>query len=609
MATWTLEFKSLAGVSCQLTITSNGSGGGTLTGADVPFIMDEDNSTSLLNVIRTSTGVIRLVETYNGELDGLRPTTNTSHAVEFYYGNELQFSGYIQPSNYESEWVEAPRIMEFAVASPLSLADSTYFGVIDPPRQLTIKEVMAEICAKMGATYFTYPVESGVSIDDKINSLVLCPYNSKYPENREEEDIFAPQPVSYGIEGICRAYRWICHDEPDNIVFVPASGYATSFLKVNASSGSTTQLTRSDIDLNNYTVVSDAGTESTIMPLSKVTIKYDGHIPTCHLPFDHCSWTGVIAPSGTFVNVPDEHFSCGFLRLETDEIEGYYYDSTRIINDNLEDYGAYLVSGGMGDDLTEQLLIRMSISWVGYGVFLSFKFYDHPVGDLILKMRWKWTNGTGGLSDLGNPSRPSLLGPLVIQAVINCGDYHYTGAGVYPYWTTSISPSYNYYVPIELKDNGDFECYIHDCPNDIPLTIGLAIPMGKDQIRPIIDGEPFAIDNFSIEPAKTRFAKYTEPVDNSDVVVNTTPAVDEASVSFPLTFWRRNSNMIGDGNKVGKPDMSHVLSTRHCVRPDLQYQSSQFHLDSYQLDGMNYIIIGYSLDPINDKFTPTLIQI
>jgi hypothetical protein len=67
--------------------------------------------------------------------------------------------------------------------------------------------------------------------------------------------------------------------------------------------------------------------------------------------------------------------------------------------------------------------------------------------------------------------------------------------------------------------------------------------------------------------------------------------------------------MIGSGNEVGKPNMSHMFSTRHCVRPDLQYQSSQFHLDRYQLDGMNYIIIGYSLDPINDKFTPTLLQI
>lgn len=617
MATWTLNFKSLAGVSCQLTITSSGSGGGTLTGADVPFLMDEDNSTSLLNVIRTRTGVIRLVETENGELDGLRPTTNTSHAVEFYYGNDLQFSGYIQPSNYESEWVEAPRILEFAVASPLSLADSTYFYEYDPPRQLTIKEVMEDICARMGVTYFTYPVESGVSINDKINSLVLCPYNSKYPESRrypiippaEEEPIFTPMPVSYGIEGICRAYRWICHDEPDNIVFVPASGYATTFRKVNASSGTTTQLTRSDINLDSYTVVSDAGTESTIMPLSKVTIKYDGYIPTCRLPFDHCSFTGVIAPSGSFGNVPDNSFSCGFLHLETDEIEGYYYYSTRIINDNLEDYGAYLVSGGMGDELTEQLLIKMNNGWCGQGVFLTFKFYDHPVGDLILKMRWKWTDTNGGLSDLGNPTRPALFSPVIIHALIDCGGYHYTGNGVYPYWTTSYYPSYDYYVPVELKDNGDFECYIHDCPNDIPLTIGLAIPLNSQNLPPVANGEPFAIDNFSIEPAKTRFAKYTEPVDNSDVVQNTTPAVEEASVSFPLTFWRQNSNMIGSGNEVGKPNMSHMFSTRHCVRPDLQYQSSQFHLDRYQLDGMNYIIIGYSLDPINDKFTPTLLQI
>jgi len=614
--TWTLNFESLTNVACTLTITtSSGSGSYSLTGADVPFVMNENDSTSLLDVVRTRSGVIRLVETYQGELDGLRPTTNMSHRVQFTYGSSLQFDGYIQPSDYESEWIASPRILEFPVASKVMLADSLTFPVYLEPKYITIRDVIDTICNMLGIEYFTYP--QATSLTSEINSLVIVPYNPQFPSDRPNEDIWAPRSLLYGIEGICRAYGWICFDEPNNLVFVPAKRAAsnTVYKKVKVSTGTASQIYIDSVNLDNYTLMSDAGTESIILPLNKVEIKYDGEFPTCVLPFDHTVFTNVIAPAGTFGNLPANHFSCGFLQLQTTEIEGYLYYSNYIDNDKLRDYGAYMVSGGMGDELTEQILIKMALSWAGAGTILKFNFFDHPTGDIIMKMKWKWSN-TEKLSDLGTPSRG--LGMSITWAVkVDCGDYHYTGNGASPWWTTSLSPSYTYQMDVPLKDNGEVEFYIHQCPITGPLSVYLSLPLrpGEGLINNcgIVDGDLFSIESITIEPAKMRFDKYREPKNKSDIVENSTVAPYDASVTFPMTFWRGNNHFISESENAsvqsGKPDMSHMFVTRHCVKPDLRFQESNFHIDEYELDGIDYRIIGYSLDPINDKFTPILLEL
>lgn len=617
--TWTLNFKSLTNVSCTLTIeTSSGSGSYDLTGASTPFVMDENASTSLLDVVRTRTGVIRLYETIddynNGVFDNLRPTTNTSHKVTFYYGSSLQFVGYIQPSDYESDWIAAPRILEFPVASPVSIADSVKFdksvwlGIQTGTDDLYIgiRDVLDRICEGLDIEYYTVP--SNLSLTTKINTTAIIPFNPQFPNDRENEELFAPQSLMYAIEGICRAYGLICYDEPNNLLFVPAKRATYSYKKIKESNWSTTTISIGSVDLDNYQLVSNAGTEQVILPMSKVEIKYDGEIPKCNLPYDHTEFFK-IQPSGTFGNQPQDQFSCAFLHLLDNEIEGNIYYDTTIVNDELQDYGAYLVCGGKGDNMTEQMLLKMALSWAGsYGVFLTFNFYDHPTGDIVVKMHWLWAQDQK-LSHLGNEARtPSSLTDVTFAASIDCGGYYYTGNSS-AYWSTSASQRNQLDIP--LKDNGDIEFYIHDCPADGPLKIGLSLPFVSGRLNNcgIFDGELFSIDSFSIEPAGRRFDKYREPVNKNDVVENSEPSPYDASVTFPFNFWRANSHLIGSVVQSGKPDMSHMFQPRHCVKPDFRMQISDFHIDEYHLDGKYYRIVGYSLDAANDKFTPTLLEL
>ena len=77
-----LDFKSLRNKDCQVLVYVEGYTGTAvtaLTGTANPFEYEEDNDTDLLHFVRFRTGYLRVREETFGELDGLQPTTITSH--------------------------------------------------------------------------------------------------------------------------------------------------------------------------------------------------------------------------------------------------------------------------------------------------------------------------------------------------------------------------------------------------------------------------------------------------------------------------------------------------------------------------------------------------
>ena len=136
---WRLQFKSQNGTGCLVNIYEEGYTGSsadtTKTGANVPFAVEsgvtalngasdpfeynEGDSEDLLNdIIRYRTGYIRVVEDNFGDLDEIFPSINTDRYVEFYYGDTLDFVGYIQAQAFDNEWAPGPRIVELPVIGP-----------------------------------------------------------------------------------------------------------------------------------------------------------------------------------------------------------------------------------------------------------------------------------------------------------------------------------------------------------------------------------------------------------------------------------------------------------------------------------------------------------
>lgn len=229
---WTIPFKSLNGVACRVDIYNEGWTGSVtelsinnanapgVAGADT-FFYEEGNSDNLLDFIRIKTGYINLVETTFGGLNALMPKSDMENYVEFYYGSELNFTGYIQTFNPSNDWVSSPRKFRIPVKSPLGLIDGIRIDTPSTPSPVSIGTYLARILVKLNAGY-TKVIMPDIDTDvtAKIYSMLIDTWNEEY--NYDIDD--TQNPITHGylktiLEGICNMCGWILHDTPDALVF------------------------------------------------------------------------------------------------------------------------------------------------------------------------------------------------------------------------------------------------------------------------------------------------------------------------------------------------------------------------------------------------------
>lgn len=228
---WTLSFKSIDNVDCHVDILKEGFTGAViqLVGADNPVEWQEDDDSDLLKFVRIKTGYIRVVEDTFGQLNALYPANDTDHFVRVYRGSNLLFSGYMQATAINQQFVSAPRVLEFAIQSPLAVAKDTYFNTHHLDETLTAADIIKEACTKLSPDYTSviFPrsdASTSPSLrpwDTRFNAVNICPYKDKecyFPENAETptETISA---LDF-IESVCSTFGWHLHDLPHALMFV-----------------------------------------------------------------------------------------------------------------------------------------------------------------------------------------------------------------------------------------------------------------------------------------------------------------------------------------------------------------------------------------------------
>ena len=634
MADFILNFNStFSNVDCSLHIHSEGGSGTTyLTGADEPFTIDEDDSTSLLDVIRNRTGIIRVVETSSGELAGLYPTSLTSHSVTFYYGNELFFSGYLQPTNSESPWTGCPRILEFPVTAGLGLLDSFNFDTIDistKPR-VSLREIITMVCSALGYRYYCVPSGYNTILDRTVNALAICPFNSNFANDRDNEPVFSPKTLRYGIEGVCRAMGWMlyeqCYDGDTMLLFKPFVDTGV-YIRIDTQSSLDQTMPQSpDVTLTESMLMSDQGSETLIRPLKQVDVQYDGeYVESKQLPFERTTIGVIDGQDQEFVK---EMFSCIFLHPTTDEVTGYYIDTPNRIERAsstsavFNDYGVNMTYSGIGSSLKNQMLISFKVDgsqseWPRSGTFMGFKFYEYPFGDVQVHMHISRTAflmfdhiETLGVGNIDG-SRD-----LTFRVYAKCGGLYFDCHNLA--WTSSAN-----ITPIPAKfdtDTGDVDFFIKDVPIIGPLELRFALPRTPDINRVndcgLQDKEVFSIDSFTISKKLGILTSYSSRKTNRDIVKPASGSLasdspDSASVSFPFTFWRENTHQIGDIQKAGMPEFDYMFETKQLIKADFKLSGriDTLHMDNYVLDGGTYKVLSYSFNPIRDTYRLSLMSL
>ena len=307
-----LQFQSLNGTGCLVNVYVEGASSSAdttktgldvpfqvetgvteLTGTDEPFTFEEDDSDSLLDFIRTKTGYINVVEQNVGDLDGLMPTSKTSHFIEAYYGSQKVFVGYLQPQTFDNDWAAGPLERSFPFTSPLGLLDDFKFTPPSSPALVTLGSLMTEIVNGLNAGY-THVISpkpynsSNETItnyfpwDGKIFSLSMCPYNANFGPLSQAADLYSPKTYKEFVEGICKCFGWLVHDDGTKIVFQDVGQGRTtvarqytianltafaSYDSLSKSSASTWHLYMEDFN--------DDSALSLVRPLSKLTLRYD----------------------------------------------------------------------------------------------------------------------------------------------------------------------------------------------------------------------------------------------------------------------------------------------------------------------------------------------
>lgn len=293
---WQIQFMSLNGTSCHVDIYKESSETLEviqLTGSSNPFYYDEDNGKDLLQRIRYRTGYIQVIEHSYHELEELIPESDASRYIEFYYGDRLDFVGYIQTQEQSSNWADFPRVWKLPVMSPLGLLGGITFGEsqfsaaaiknINNP----LSYVLYVMCQMTGVTYdrIYFPNSNGIRLNGYVNWNLFAPRNEDFWEGTLPVAMSNPRynymTWNQILESLCDIYDWVCHDIPGGLIFTNF-GYTGEYMEMQVHNGSYgNEGTSAFVGSTEYpfynlfSLASDRGKEMLIQPIRKVTENFN----------------------------------------------------------------------------------------------------------------------------------------------------------------------------------------------------------------------------------------------------------------------------------------------------------------------------------------------
>ena len=390
---WTIPFKSLNGTNCRIDIFKEGYSGSAVTeispnnantpgyAAANPIDWQENDDDSLLNVLRYKTGYIRLIEKTSGSLIDLFPQTNLDHYVEFYYGATLMFNGYIQAQSFDNEWIAAPREINLPIISPLGVAVGVRMQTVTPGN-VTIGSLLKTAISQLNAaySYVLFP-ESSPHFAGVIKSVIPIPLNGDFDYLESgANDVYNPCYISDFIAGICNAYGWMVHDDPDHLSFSKfdhSGWYVKAWVAdLNLSNIPTSEVVSGNSGLNfgsYFSISSDDGNVKTILPLKEVEIDF-GEEPfeAASYDFTRLSYQGRDNISNVLVAI--------WMKPYGPEVEGTNDTNTAISLTTLQSRGVNVCAIGRPASLTKMFLINQTAQSNNEYLF-TCRLYDVPKRD------------------------------------------------------------------------------------------------------------------------------------------------------------------------------------------------------------------------------------
>lgn len=594
---WFSNFKSLNGTSCTINIYDNDWPAGVTKGvraAADPFFFEEDDSDDLLNdVVRYRTGYIRLVEQNAfGDLADIYPTGIFDRYVEVLYGGTVVFNGYIQVQDFDSEQVPVPRVLEFPVISPMGLFNQRTFTnssntLYMPPSAASLGSLLDVILASFTSYSYVYiPYNYGypnpVGLGLNVSTLVVRPWNDDYHHSMTiapSHKVMKGETYEYLIEGICKAFGWICHDTPDALVFT-AFDFKGDYVRYPVGHvgdndyADTIGIPSTASDLTTYfTPADDAANETTLQPDTGIEIDYDGDLNNREFSFDRTYTDGVITAPGMTQYDPDEVWSlCNLVPVpnlwEIDITTVMSFDN----NDKLVGgRGVVAWNGKVG------VMLSM-VSWQSGTELFKVRFYMRRRSNQSYNITYQMKGiQSGSLGQLANS--PSDIDEQYIYTTISTANDYYVQVSFWYRWGGSNLPQLPTQALIFISDI-NIEVY----EDNLPYSEYRYKPAGdSDIIGP--DGDTGTLQSGDVNPAVS------------------------SSITMPISLYRLNDHLIGNSVRTEKVSLypylflpRKQLVSRFRMASALTYQ--YMRLMSYM--NKKWRIIAQKFSPWDDKMTLTM---
>ena len=598
---WTIPFKSLNGTSCRIDIYDEGWSGAVtelstananapgVAAAD-PFYYEEDNDESLLQVIRYRTGYINLVETVYGGLTDLYPETDTEHYVEFYYGETLDFTGYIQAQSFENKWGPAPRSISLPIISPLGLLDGLNFTQKNPPGEISLGAALKEVIDGLNAAYTrviypsSYRGSESPCMKDKFSTLILSPFNDDFNKyNGTNDTVFTTKTYKFFIEGMCNLLGLMAHDTPDAIVFsaleIPGQYYCYCLVADLNTAANETIIENpnadTEVSITDYFSYADNDAkESVVRPYKELEWQYDGEvIKNVNFPYDRM----------VLANIDDTYtIKVAELRPRGPELSGMVIPGYVTSAGKTQSGVSPCAVSSNASDLSECLTFTVPNGGYSAGTeMFTWNIYEHPEGEFYIDFQMSWGD------DINHTS--SQNGTNIKFGVEVTGGHLQYGN-----------------ILIINNDDGGGRISI----NQVPRRGVVSVKLKHIANNGLVIGRVYRFDEISVKANPDAFHEYLNDTSKEDVVKENNGSIEIANIPMPFSYSRDNSCHISDEIFNYLPNYRYLLKAQNRIEGIFK-RTAAFSLPyipkwEFWISGWKWRMVAMAFYPWDDKYRLTM---
>lgn len=551
---WTVNFKSFDDVSCQILVDG---GGGSFTGAANPIVFEEDDSDNLLDVLRSKTGYINLIETENGEFDDIYPSTNTESIVEVWHGSELLFFGYLQAQNFDHDWISAPRHISIPISSPLGVIHEMNINPINAAGNTTLGTVMKEVCQYLGYDYIEIPsnllTNSVNPMHVYVNNRVLSPYNDNYGFG--EEDLFSPMSYTNFLEAFCNLYGLIAHESVYNLQYKCLTftrvDYTGNYLlmavsSLNDTSVNGTIITPSSLTFSNIFSIADSNSvESRILPIGKLEINHGEYLDEAKMNLR----LSTLLDDGTLYGMGKVMYMAPLSITNGGEFYSRLWNNSTALYTDYQRQGDMTRTAGDGEKEVIDLSFSHEVGTPSNDPLFEYTFSKFP------RLHW------GSMSFVMKTKEKPLEGTYRFQ--LQSGNQYLNMSGIIPYWSTTPAILDNIYY----NDDGELRIDgIGATTNPITVRVYQAAYTRTYWGNPIVE--------LKLTTKSSPLAVYKDPRVSPIKTIKVEGSKASDSIDMPIHDYIDNPGRIIGGSLLAQNQYSYMFSSLSMLKVNVKRLSN-----------------------------------